>query len=242
MNPEKLRPAAPGRAHRAGISKGLGGTFDFQNNDAVDGHQAGPAFNRPAASVRGTEWLALAISEKRDLAFAIGGPRAFECPKTSAAFHEAGHCVVGAVQGERPSKATIWPISEHGREQWIGRTYGLPKWRVDGTTLAEDDLCHARSELAGVVSELLFDPDFRLASSVDEIVRAQGIALTAATKLRRNVPQFWLETLVSVATILRANERVVRDIATELMNRRSVKAIRLAYLLQSIDDTALNEP
>ena len=147
--------------------------------------------------------------------------------------------MVGAVQGERPSKATIWPIIEHGREQWIGRTYGIPRWRVDDRTLAAADLQHAQSELAGVVSEMLFDPDFRLASSVDEIVRAQGIVLTAATKLRRDVQQLWLETLVLVATILRANERIVRDIAAELMARGNVTERRLAYFLQSIGGPAL---
>ena len=147
------------------------------------------------------------MSDRLDLAFAMGGPRAFECPKTSAAFHEAGHCVVGAVLGERPSKAAIWPTIELGREQWIGRTYGIPRWRVDDTTLAEADLQHARSQLAGVVSEMLFDSDFRLGSSTNEIAIAQGIVLTAATKLRRDVQQLWLETLVSVATILRADER-----------------------------------
>jgi hypothetical protein len=174
------------------------------------------------------------MADRRDLAFAIGGPRAFECPKTSAAFHEAGHCVVGALQSNHPSKASIWPIIELGRVQWVGRTYGLPKWRVNGTTLAEDDLYHAESELAGVVSEMLFDSDFRLASSIDEIVRAQGIVLTAATKLRRDAQQLWLETLISVATTLKANERVVRDIAAELMNRGSVKTNRLAHFLRSI--------
>jgi hypothetical protein len=131
--------------------------------------------------------------------------------------------------GEHPSKATIWPINELGRVRWVGRTYGIPRWRVDGRTLAEADLQHARSQLAGVVSEMVFDSDFRLASSVDEIAIAQGIVLTAATKLRRDVQQLWLETLISVATILRANEWVVRDIAAELMNRGSVKANRLAH-------------
>jgi hypothetical protein len=241
MSLKMPHPAAPDRAHRAANSKELPCTFDCQNSEAVDGHQTGPAFNRPAALVRGAEWLALAISEKRDLAFAIDGPRAFDCPKTSIAFHEAAHCVVGALQGNHPSKASIWPIIELGRV-WIGCTYGLPKWRVDSTTLAEDDLYRAESELAGVVSEWLFDPDFRLASSIDEIARAQGIVLTAATKLRRDVQQLWLETFVSVATILRANERVVRDIATELMNQRSVKASRLTYLLRSIDGPAPNQP
>jgi hypothetical protein len=170
------------------------------------------------------------MSEKRDLASAIGGPRAFECPKTSATLHEAGLCSVGAVQGERPSKATIWPIIEHGREQWIGRTYGLPRWRVDDRTPAAADLQHAQSELAGVVSEMLFDPDFRLASPVDEIVRPQGIVLTAATKLRRDVQQLWLETLVSVAT---TRTQMSGSFATS-PPIDDVSERRLAYFLQSI--------
>ena len=234
------RPVAPGRAHRAANAKELPCTFNCQNSEAADEHQAEREYNGLelrasylAASARGAELLALAMSDKLDLAFAVGGPRAFDCPKTSAAFHEAGHCVIGALEGDRPSKASIWPIVELGRVQWIGRTYGFPKWRVDGTTQAEDDLRHAEFQLAGVVSEWLFDPDYRLASPIDEIARAQGIVLTAATKLRHDVQQLWLETFVSVATILKSKEPIVRGIATELMHRGSVKANRLAALLRS---------
>jgi hypothetical protein len=81
---------------------------------------------------------------------------------------------------------------------------------------------------------MLFDSDFRLGSSTNEIAIAQGIVLTAATKLRRDRHQLWLETLVSVATILGANELVVRAIANELMHRERVNARRLAHLLRSI--------
>ena len=142
--------------------------------------------------------------------------------------------MVGAVQGERPSKATIWPIVMSGRKHWTGRTYGIPPWQVNDRTSAEADLQHARSQLAGVVSEMLFDPDFRLGSSADEIAIAQCIVLTAATKLRRDAGQLGLETLVSVATILRSNELVVRDIAAELMHRGNVTKRRLTYFLRSI--------
>jgi hypothetical protein len=209
MNPEKPRPEALAGAHRAANSKELPCTFDSQNSEAAGKPQAGPS------------------------------PVRIPHAKTSAAFHEAGHCVVGALQRKHPSKASIWPIFELGRVQWIGRTYGLPKWRVDDRTLAEADLQHAQSELAGVVSEWLFDPDFRVASSIDELVRAQGIVLTEATKLRRHVQQLWLETFVSVETILRANERVVRDIAAELMTQGNVTKRGLAYFLRSIGGSAL---
>jgi hypothetical protein len=173
-----------------------------------------------------SDWLGAAVAR--------GGARAFESPKTSAAFHEAGHCVIGTILGEGPSKASIWPIVVLGHEHWAGRTYGIPPWRVDDETSPEADLQHARSQLAGVVSEMLFDPDFRLASSADEIAIAQCIVLTAATKLRRDVRQLWLETLASVAAILRINEPAVYDIASALMHRGSVNRRKLASFLQSI--------
>jgi hypothetical protein len=168
-------------------------------------------------------------------AVAIDGVRALECPQTSAAFNEAGHCVIGASQGERPSKVSIWPIRELGRCHWIGRTGGTPRWRVGGETLPEADLKHAQSQLAGVVAEALFDADYRLASSIDEIVASQAIVRSAATKLQRDAEQLWLETFAWVATRLRANEPVVRDIADELMRKGSIKSRQLANLLQTVE-------
>jgi hypothetical protein len=38
-------------------------------------------------------------------ALATDGPRALECPKSSAAFHEAGHCVIYAFEGMLPTRA-----------------------------------------------------------------------------------------------------------------------------------------
>lgn len=184
----------------------------------------------------GAQLLATAMHDKLATALTIDGRRAFECPKTSAAFHEAGHCVVGAIQGDNPSKASIWPIVELGRSQWIGRTYGFPRWRVDNSTHVEADLKQARSQSAGVVSEMLFDSDYRLASSVDEIVTAQSIVQTAALKLRCDPEHLWLETLVWVATRLKANEPVVREVADQLMCRGSIKTQRLVCLLRSVGD------
>jgi hypothetical protein len=57
--------------------------------------------------------------------------------------------------------------------QWIGRTYGIPPWRVDDKTSVKADLQHARSQLAGVVSEMLFDSDFCLGSSINEFAIAR---------------------------------------------------------------------
>ena len=226
------------RTNRAG-SEYLGGSSDPQSSDHNTQHQdmAAPAcrFRLGQVQVRdhGAEPVVGAICKAL---LATSGPRAFECPKTSAAFHEAGHCVVGTLQGSIPSKATIWPVVELGRPQWIGRTYGLPNWRVDEKHIAEADLKHARSQLAGVVSEVLFDPDYRHGSSLDEIVTAQGIVLSAARKLRRDPEQLWIETLTEVARQLKTNELALRQVADVLMRRGRVKSRQLQQLLQLLNN------
>ena len=172
------------------------------------------------------------MAEIQLIALAIDGPRAFDCPKSSAAFHEAGHCLVSFLQGTTPSRASIWPINELGHTRWIGRTYGPAEWRVDQATAPEQDLRHAHSQLAGVVSEALFDPNYRAGSSIEEIVTAQGIVLTAAIKLSRDEPQLWFETLLFVADQLKANEIAVRRIAEVLLCRGCIKQSLLQRILR----------
>ena len=137
------------------------------------------------------------------------------------------------LQGTTPSRASIWPIKELGRTQWIGRTYGLPKWSVNETTSPEADLQHAHSQLAGVASEALFDSDYRAGSSIDEIIIAQGIVLAAAAKLLRDERQLWLETLAFVACQLNANAAIVRRIAEILQCRGSISGRSLQRILRN---------
>jgi hypothetical protein len=173
---------------------------------------------------------------------AIGGPRAFECPKSSAAFHEAGHCVIGALDGVVPSSANIWPVLELGRLQWIGKTYGLPQLRVDEKTDAEVDLRHARSSLAGVVAEIVFDPEYRLGSSLDELATATVVIRAAAMKLGRNPMQLFFETVAGTELALKGQVAIVREIATQLISKGSIKARRLQFLLQPIKGTGDQPP
>lgn len=182
----------------------------------------------------GADRLAAAMSEAMERAVAIDGARALECSKRAAAYHESGHCVVYALDGILPARAIIWSIRELGRRQWIGRTDGIPKWRVDDRTPAEADLKHARSQLAGVVAEALFDADYRLASSVDEIVTAQTIVRFAAAKLLCDAETLWWRTLASVAHRLHGHAHIVNEIAGELMRKESLKSRRLARLLQMV--------
>jgi hypothetical protein len=81
---------------------------------------------------------------------------------------------------------------------------------------------------------LLFDPDFRLGSYVDEVVIARHIVMHAATKLHCDPLQLLWQTIDSTKTILRTHERTVRAIADELMTHGVVRGDRLAQFLQSI--------
>jgi len=147
MSPKTPRPVARNEPNRAG-SEYLGGSSDPRIAIAKININPNSAC---ASSIRfrtryvqgrnsGAERLANAMYEKLAMALAIDGVRAFDCPKTSAAFHESGHCVIGALQGHTPSKASIWSVIEFGRPQWIGRTDGIPKRTVNDSTPPENDL------------------------------------------------------------------------------------------------------
>jgi hypothetical protein len=139
---------------------------------------------------------------------ALGGMDAFDCPKTSAAVHEAGHCVSHACEGFIPTRAAIWSIRRLGRTQWIGMTYGTPPWRIDDRTSAEADMREARCLMAGVVAEALFEPDFRAGSSLDEVVLAFSVVQSAAVKTGRTPgEQLWVSALADVAFRLKLHEK-----------------------------------
>jgi hypothetical protein len=167
-------------------------------------------------------------------AFALQGPRAFECPKSSAAIHEAGHAVIYAQLGTLPSKLAIWPIVVSGVQQWVGRTYCIPEHRVDVTTPPKNDLKNAQEWISGVTAECLFDPEYRAGSSLDEIVLACAAISSAACKMQYDAELLWIETLAEVTAILKNNEASVRKIADELMRKGTIKSRRLAYLLQAV--------
>jgi hypothetical protein len=240
VNPETPRPPTLA-GQRAGDSKGLAGTFGSQNSETPNRQQGSrnglpvntAAITRYVPSRQDADRLVAALRDMAALVHDLVGLCAFDCPKSSAALHEAGHALMHTLNGDLPERASIWPIRELGRVQWIGRT-DSPRWRVDGWTPPEADLKHARSLIAGVVAEMLFDPDYRLGSSLDEIVIAQSIVRTVAIKIRRDPEVVWLRTLAEVASRLKAHERLVHEIADELMRKGRIKARRLGRFLQTV--------
>jgi hypothetical protein len=238
--PRPADPAQQGR-NRAGETEGFGDAFNSPNSKPDNANQEaqiapGIVFEiqYPNVGGSGAEHIRKAMRYLVGRALTHDGLRAFECPKSSAAVHEAGHCVIGALNGVIPSRATIWPVQEFGRPQWVGKTYGLPPLWVDDKTDAQADITHARSQLAGVVAESVFDPDYRVGSSTDEIAIATGILRTAATKMRCDPLQLLFETVAGIELDLKEHGGIVREIADELMRKGGVGGRRLQFLLQPI--------
>jgi hypothetical protein len=235
-------PILGDRVGRARNHEGFGDAFNSQNSNTEDQRQGDISARLPivwpingvrapgGASAR----LARMMEATQAHAFALQGPRAFHCPKPSAAFHEAGHAVFYAKSGVVPSKITIWPILVSGQQQWIGKTYCTPGHRVDVTTSAESYLRNAQEWISGVTAECLFHREYRAGSSLDEIVLAIAAVGSAALKMQTDAELLWFETLAAVATILKANEDTVRKIADELMRKWTIKSRRLACLLRGI--------
>jgi len=247
MPPNIDRPVSG--AHRGGETEGFGDAFNSPNSKTEDPHRGAYAVGRielriqfPRLGGNGAKLVETWMRFLTERALAIGGLRAFECPQSSAAFHEAGHCVIGALDGVVPSCASIWSVLELGQRQWIGKTYGLPRLRVDDKTDPKVDLRHARSSLAGLVAEVVFDPEFRLGSSLDEYATAIAVVHTAAMKIRRDPMQLFIETLAGIELALKEHVGIVREIAAQLISKGSIKARRLQFLLQPINGTVDQSP
>jgi len=235
-------PTLVDRVGRAGKFEGFGNAFNFQISNTEEQRQADVSTRVPIAwSISGVRargnvaaQLAAMMDAAQAHALALQGPRAFECPKSSAAIHESGHAVFYAQAGLLPSKISIWPIVVSGEQRWIGKIYGVPKYRVDATTSAKTDLKTGQELISGVAAECMFDREYRVGSSLDEVVLAAAVVGAAALKMQCNAKMLWFETSSEVAARLKANEKNVRAIADELMRQRTVGSRQLAHLLRAI--------
>lgn len=246
MMVEKTTPPGDGlggRAGRAGGTEGFADAFNSPNSRTEGTHQGaiplGVLLEIAPCNVGGSGSVVVNETRRAMAAqlFAVGGMRAFECPKSSAVVHEAGHCVNYAIDGVIPTRAIIWPERRDGRVFWLGHTDGSPPWEVSPETDPQADLREARSLLAGRVAEQLFDPDWRLGSSLDELATALAIVKGAAQKMQSDPPKLFLHTWSAVAARLKAHDQIVRTIADRLCRKRSIEARHLEFLLAPIKGT-----
>jgi hypothetical protein len=159
------------------------------------------------------------------LAFEKQGLAAFDSTRRAASLHESGHVIIGTVDGRKVRDLTVRRRLIAGRHQWLGvtrwRHWDADKPLTSPDSTVEDDIATARNVIAGWAAELLFDPDFRQGTSIDEIATFNLIVSNVIGKVgkfgsieeRKSV----LDAILSgVFADLRCNEAVIRTIAGRL--------------------------
>lgn len=157
-------------------------------------------------------------------AFKRQGPAAFEHSKLSAAIHEAGHLVLGALDGFSFAWSRIWRQGRH----WVGFTEAHGEGMPVGPGAPPDgNLKEARHVMAGYMAEHVFEgDDARDGSSLDERVAAFFLVTFAGVGLSLEsaaISDLVRETEQSVAKELRSHEESARAIARALVSAHPLK-------------------
>jgi hypothetical protein len=227
---------------RAGNFEAVRDGFDPRNNQKGPPDQVSPFIkvskyvslsNVPGAGAFANSFLGAMMHH----AFMRQGPAAFDCPKSAACVHEAGHCVIYAIQGVVPEFVRIKRKWLHGREYWTGVIKGPTAWRVDRHSDVRQDYETASQKIAGVAAEMLFDREnFRHASSLDEALAVTLSAGYIAAKTGREAPAIVAEILARTGLRLKTYQTILLNIADGLDRRHSIRSQRLAAHLQPILD------
>jgi hypothetical protein len=176
-------------------------------------------------------------------AFESQGLAAFDSTRRAASLHEAGHTIIGTLDGRQVRDLTIRRRLVAGRHQWFGMT----RWRGwDATkpltspdSTVADDIATARNVIAGWAAELLFDPDFRQGTSIDEVATFNivvsnvigKVGKSGSLKERKSV----LDAILGgVFTDLRHNEGVVKAVANRLETIERLHGAELRGLLAKV--------
>lgn len=181
------------------------------------------------------------------MAYRAQGHRAFESTRRCAAIHEAGHCVVNAITADRdhggqwwpPASTRIWREPVKGLCCWLGETRPAkkaPPYRVDARTDPLAYLTATLQTLGGVVSEMMFDDgDYRLGSSVDELIVAGGCCRALeAVGVFPTAERAMAALLGMAGQMLKTNAHVVQSIAATLERQRRIEGPELAALLRDV--------
>jgi hypothetical protein len=161
------------------------------------------------------------------------GERAFECPKSAAANHEAGHVVIHAAMGGRVRYANIRRIGD----KWVGYTeFRAGRWGGHDAT-AEEILNKARDIFAGVAAESMFEEDFREGSSLSEVIMSQYFAAQSWHRKDETLDQkaYWTTEVVLWSYDTLKKHRVIHaQIAEHLMQHECIKGADLNALCNQI--------
>ncbi len=175
-------------------------------------------------------------------AFKRHGEAAFDAPILSAAVHEAGHAIIGTVTGDIVTKCIIaqrnalLPNGKH-KPVWLGFTSIKNKvpFKSNETTPAGADIICASNKIAGFAAEMVFDPDCRDGSSLDEIAFCQVLCGKAGEKLSidgeaifKAVHHWTIEKLQHYAAEHKA-------IASALIRNKELRSRHLQCFLRNVE-------
>ena len=165
------------------------------------------------------------LQEMVALAVAVQGPEALAMPISAAAVHEAGHCVIHALEGAPPYRVRIKRVLlDDGSTAWLGLTSGRDFWRVDPCTEPEDDLRRPVGRPRPSLSHFGWR-QVSMSFCSSEIVR------TAASEVGRTPEALLAEQIGVVSSALQQHERQVHAIARALRLHRTLQGAQLARLL-----------
>lgn len=162
----------------------------------------------------------------------------FEYTLIAAAFHEAGRCVIGAVDGTPPTHVVVYPVEVKcsAVPQWEGRTYGLPQYQGGFSGCLRDNFLEARLIMAGMIAELLFAAKvFRFGTLLEKCASAERhFKAVSAFKICREPMLLYMKTGASVERDLSKHSLIVREIAAKLLHENSIGTSDLQRLLAPV--------
>ncbi len=195
-------------------------TFALPNGIAIPIHHVIAQMSFDAQKV-----YAQAYGDAWAEAFNAQGQAAFEAPKASAAIHEAGHVVVGTLDGFSFTWSRIWRerCDVSGWVGWAGWTDCEDSQKIFLGT-PDQILCGARQVMAGYMAERVFEGEAaREGSSLDERVAAFCLTTMAAAELQRDPADMIRETENNVGNLLLQNEAQLRKIANAIAKAAPLK-------------------
>ena len=207
---------------------------DFRVHDGRITRIAG--YNIPPKAQRDVTKL---FTDQLASAHAAGEDRSSEHEtRQRVAFHEAGHCVVGAAFGVAAERAQV---TENEFGDWIGCTLWAgdnPEWReMSLFTTPEYDWRLAAITIAGIAAETV-SIGVQAGSSIDEQIAFILFTdvITTKLKLKRETNAAFVDGMPEVMAILRDHRQALDAIAEALMVEPELGRDRLDPLLAGVFD------
>ncbi|HEV7910370.1 MAG TPA: hypothetical protein VGP28_04625 [Methylocella sp.] len=172
-------------------------------------------------------------------AFKRHGEAAFDAPILLAAIHEAGHAKRSLETPLRNVSSQRNALLPNGKRKpvWLGFTSVKNKvpFKSNETTPAGADIICASNKIAGLAAEMVFDPDCRDGSSLDEIAFCQVLCGVAGAKLSidgeaiyETVHHWTIEKLQHYAAEHKA-------IASALIRNKELRSRHLQCFLRNVE-------